>query len=540
MNHPTPERPSEHSRRTIGRRTLVAGTAWSIPTIAVAAASPATAASPEPTLEFDQPSYTIDGCGDLTDVVITVTNGANPAPVGTPVTITLPAGFTFSDGTDTKTLPTDADGTVAVPAITAPISATAATITATSGEASETATLQVVAPAGGQVLYVGNNGFRPTDFVTTVTEGLPAGESFEFVHASDGAIYAQMSDGKIYTAREAQNNGLTAGNGRQWYETPLTGSLSDMTISSSQISGNSLVMAGGQLTSFVSNTTGTTEPIAQALPNPPGTPVNIATSNGIGTYYVETSDGKLWSTPFSGPQRGTWSEITGFPTPLVDWTITQGNASEMVSVIGQDGNLYSVQSTSGARPTVLRNFRNAFAQWEAPLVKFAAPHESASREFSQSTILFVDASGGLYSQEGAQNRNLAGVLQGQLADKQLLITPDSTGSKATKMVHVVTDGKLYAAGTSVGIFPFRDVTPSADLLQGATIVDVHGTSGGLGQMMFAIASDGRVFKSDRVWSTNTNPNWRLATGLPDQPVADPIVQDAKFTYLLGALTECPV
>lgn len=531
---------TEPDRRSIKRRTIVANTVWTLPAISIASAAPAAAASPnDPVVTFNQPSYAASGCGDLTGVVVTVlADGTNPPPAGTPVTVTLPAGFTFSDGSTSRTLTTEPDGTATVPAITAPASAENAALTAESLGQTATAALQVT-PAGGSVLYTGNRSFQPTHFLPVVTTGLPSGEQFQTVYATDGAVYATMTDGKIYTLRENPTTGTVPGTARIWHDTGMTGNVHDMIISSSVGAGNSLVLNGGQLTSFVSNSTSTTAPVPASLPNPPGTPVDIATSNGVGTYYVETSDGRLWSTPFSGSQRGTWTEITGFPTPLTDWTLTEGNNSEQVTVIGADGNLYSLASGTGLRPYELRDYRASNATWTGPLVKFANPHTGHSRSSMTGGILFVDSSGGLYSL-GAQNRNIAGVLQGQLADKELLVTPDSIGRKTAWQVHVVDGGKLYVADYLSGSgFAFRDVTPPESLLNGATIVDVHQTGSGIGQSAFAIASDGRIFLSTRIWNATMDPGWVLATGLPEEPNAEPIIQDGKFTYVLGTSSECP-
>ena len=128
----------------VQRRTLVAGAAWTIPVVAVAVATPAAAASLQPTLEFVNGPYSITTCATLGPIVLhTTADGTAPAPFGTVVTVTLPTGLTFSDGSTTKPFTTDASGDITITGIIATDSATTGTITALMGTVSASATITV-------------------------------------------------------------------------------------------------------------------------------------------------------------------------------------------------------------------------------------------------------------------------------------------------------------------------------------------------------------------------------------------------------------
>jgi len=127
------------------RRTLVAGAAWTIPVIATAVGAPLAAASTGATLTFTNGPYSVAACGTLKDVVLRVTtNGTAPAPAGTLVTVTLPAGLTWSDSsTGAKVLPTDANGEIVLSGVTADGASASTVIGASTTDASTSAPVSI-------------------------------------------------------------------------------------------------------------------------------------------------------------------------------------------------------------------------------------------------------------------------------------------------------------------------------------------------------------------------------------------------------------
>ncbi len=92
----------QYTTRTIGRRSLAKGVAWSVPLASVVATSPAYAAcsGPQPNLTFSpfSASY-VNGANagsarpDLLDVNFTITNTGNQATTGLSVTLKIPANL---------------------------------------------------------------------------------------------------------------------------------------------------------------------------------------------------------------------------------------------------------------------------------------------------------------------------------------------------------------------------------------------------------------------------------------------------------------
>jgi hypothetical protein len=141
----------------IKRRTVVQGAAWSVPVIAAAIATPLAAASVAPVLAFINGPYTVPVCGVLADVLIeATTDGTTPVPAGTQVTVTLPAGLTWSDGsTGSRILPTDGNGRVTLSGLVGATQGDVA-IVASAGTVSSSAPLQIT--GNGIAKYWANNG----------------------------------------------------------------------------------------------------------------------------------------------------------------------------------------------------------------------------------------------------------------------------------------------------------------------------------------------------------------------------------------------
>jgi hypothetical protein len=178
---------------TVNRRTIVQGAAWSIPVVAVAVGAPLAAASPAPTLTFTNGPYTVDACGTLDNVTLHATTDGTSPNAGDLVTISLPTGLTFADGSTTKIFTTDAGGNITLTGIRVSGTARGGAITAT--DSTSTATTAVtVTPTGGAFIY--NNG---TISQTPVPAGSTPVTYNTFVDASgnlwvNGALVASGLD----------------------------------------------------------------------------------------------------------------------------------------------------------------------------------------------------------------------------------------------------------------------------------------------------------------------------------------------------------
>ncbi|KZX19835.1 hypothetical protein [Rathayibacter tanaceti] len=154
------------------RRTLVKGAAWTIPVVAMATATPAAAASVTPTLAFVNGPYTVDSCGKLNNVTLRLTTDGTTADPSKPVTVTLPAGFTWADGSSApRSFTTDSNGRVVLPTITPTQRPGDFPISASSGQATGSSSIAVSKAATSYHYLTGTSqtiGSNPG----TVTDGV--------------------------------------------------------------------------------------------------------------------------------------------------------------------------------------------------------------------------------------------------------------------------------------------------------------------------------------------------------------------------------
>jgi len=134
----------------VPRRTIVKGAAWSVPVIAAAMAVPMASASGE---GISGTSPIPSGvCSAVGDIAITVTS----VVLGTPVTVTLPTGFTWSDNSSgSKVLLTDANGNVTVTGINGPSKPGIYTVVAS--VASGTGTISTTIPVSVTGTWIGSS-----------------------------------------------------------------------------------------------------------------------------------------------------------------------------------------------------------------------------------------------------------------------------------------------------------------------------------------------------------------------------------------------
>jgi hypothetical protein len=176
----------------IQRRTIIAGAAWTIPVVATAIGAPLAAASPAPTLTFTNGPYSVAACGTLKDVTIqATTDGTTPAPAGTLVTVTLPSGLTWSDGTTApRVLPTNANGQVVLSGVKATSGSSSGTISATAGAVSAVGPVTIV-PGG--TAYNGNIGDGGNYTGGSPAPGIPSGST-----AIEGGLFL-APNGDLFT-----------------------------------------------------------------------------------------------------------------------------------------------------------------------------------------------------------------------------------------------------------------------------------------------------------------------------------------------------
>ncbi|PPI44315.1 hypothetical protein [Rathayibacter toxicus] len=284
----------------VGRRTLVKGAAWSVPVIATAGATPAFAASPQPTLAFTQASYTGTPCGTISGVQVKRTiDGTAPDP-GKTVSVTLANGYTFADGTTTYSGTTDTNGLITLPNIKVPGKGGNSSFSAASDSLSATAAVQT--PAGTPKAKSAS-----TQTVgTTYTVSSP--------QTAAGAQYFITSDGKLYHG----NDLIVDAN-----KNPITNVTSVVGIVVPNGTDTATFVADGVAYGISSSGT----PRSYNIPNP---------QTAVGAQYFITTDGKLY---YSSKDNLIASNVTsafGIVTP---------NGTDTATYVS-DGVAYGV-STNG-------------------------------------------------------------------------------------------------------------------------------------------------------------------------------------------------
>ncbi|PPI18326.1 hypothetical protein C5D07_03525 [Rathayibacter tritici] len=173
----------------VHRRTLVKGTAWTVPVVAISLATPAAAASGTPTLKFTQSSYSGKACETITGVRVERTTDGTTADPGKTITVTLTDGYTFKDGTTTYSGATGSDGLLSLPDITVPAKGGKSAFAASSSEG-----LSAAAPVSGTSRPSAFR--RDGDGNLTTYEKVPYGAKA----VGDGAFLS--SDGNVYQGND--------------------------------------------------------------------------------------------------------------------------------------------------------------------------------------------------------------------------------------------------------------------------------------------------------------------------------------------------
>ncbi|KTR94326.1 hypothetical protein NS220_09260 [Microbacterium testaceum] len=174
----------------------MSGAAWSIPVIVASTAVPAHAAASGQkaiTLAFNQATYTATGCASITGVTITAT-ASSVRQAGISVSVSLPQGYSYSNGATTYSGVTDTNGVVTLPNIVTPgaggqtVFTAIAASTATSSSANTSSQVQVTP---NRVARVATNSTVGSTYSGVPSDALPQGGGYFL--AQNGDLYYQNS-----------------------------------------------------------------------------------------------------------------------------------------------------------------------------------------------------------------------------------------------------------------------------------------------------------------------------------------------------------
>lgn len=453
-----PDDTERGGKKGLPRRTVLLGAAWSVPVISASIATPLAAAStPELELTFVDGPYQAIACGPLDDIVVRATNGGAPAP-GEPITVTLPAGLTWSDGTTApRTLISDANGEVVLSGVLAGNANGNYALGATSGAATAASSAEVQGADRGVISHFGGL-FLPQ---------LPAGVLIEDVQTNtnpNGSMQALVrgSDGHIYTST------LPAGSTTwpAWTRStsPLAGSIEHLAVSHN---GATNVAATTTTVSLLGAGTGST-------PLPGGVTIveveSYTNAAGAAVAVVLGSDGRAYTNTFS--TTGAWSGWTAAAS-ITNATHIAVSESNPGSVVASDTTVSQIGVGANQSP-VLPN--------GATIVEIT----SNLNDFGQMTVSVLGSDGRAYTNArtasgwGAWTASPSSI-NGSITHLAMSHTGQNT--------FIATDTRVGLYGNAGGLTP--------PLPNGATIVDLQGTTNfeGVPQAV-VLGSDGRAYVSE--------------------------------------------
>ena len=237
-NHSNETNGAEKLAIGINRRKLMVGAAWAAPTVAVALAAPLAAASTVTSIAFTAATYSANACGTFS-VTIQALNGTAPS-ANSPVTVTLPDGIMWADGsTAPRTLTTNASGQVTF-SLKAPANNGTYTIEAASGTAAVTAKVAVANSTSG--LYVWQNFNKTASDYSTTYGNVPAG-------ATPLGNNFFLSNGNLWWGNKNNTGGKIIASG-------VTQAVGFHSTSNSQDADWATMLVGGTWKSFYGNTSG--------------------------------------------------------------------------------------------------------------------------------------------------------------------------------------------------------------------------------------------------------------------------------------------
>ncbi|QHC54282.1 hypothetical protein EV639_103147 [Rathayibacter tanaceti] len=307
----------------IHRRTIVAGAAWSVPVVGAAVGAPLAAASTTPTnprVEFLQSSYRADPCARLTGVRVRAFDGTATTPNAN-VTITLPGGFKFADGTTTKVVRTGADGTATLPAITVTSPDGTKSFSAAYGTAG--ATTNVVTDSSARGIWGVENGAARTftRFPAVPVASTPQGYNY-FVGpggqlwynngtVADANNVSGIGQGAWQTTSPANHASVKLDNNRWWdvagsnLQRPALGVASNY----NALGNNYFTAPNGTNPDFVYSTVNGTFPFTVAGSPNKANAYDISGDGAVMTFYGNVNGTNGWWRVVNG----AWGSITAIP-----------------------------------------------------------------------------------------------------------------------------------------------------------------------------------------------------------------------------------
>jgi len=259
----------------ISRRAVVAGAAWAMPVVAAAVSAPMAVASGGPAVGPGDAPVVVGRCAAATGITFVVTQNGTPVP-GESVIVTIPADWSWSDGTPGQTvaLTSDADGIVKVPSAQVMSVGGNATVSAQLASGGPIAT--VTMPVSGTVAREVWRRDSGTQMAIRDMGGVPDGSAaiaWNVFLAPDGGLYVyHRGAGYILLS-----SGVTSVNAQHYTENPLSGSGSEVDLVT--------FVAGGVAKTWTSDGAGSQSVVSRG-PVPGGTQV-------VGWNSYLTAAGKL-------------------------------------------------------------------------------------------------------------------------------------------------------------------------------------------------------------------------------------------------------
>lgn len=469
----------------VSRRNVIKGAAWSVPVIAVAAATPMAAASGQRTLTWTQIAP-IAACQTTTDATITLVDASGPIS-GETVTVTLPAGLKWSDtASASKTFTTDANGVVQVVGIVSTGRAGGYTLTAQANSVAP-ATAALTVEAATSAIWYSSNALTASPADSTADVQNPVS-----LAVAGAYVWAINADGELYV-----HSGAVDG---AWNKVTSAGTVTKVT--ASQGTNYGLAVIGGAV--FRLNGSSITP---DAMPGLPGTPKDIAASANFA--YALMPDGTWWWRPVLGSTA--WVQLTGGPGTYVSIDVNEGGGYGWA--IGTDGEVYWTAPGGGTGAT---------AQPSDPTNLLTNAKQTA---IGSSYAYARDANGDVFSHFAASSATPWVKMTGLPAGGATQIFTNTGGN----WVWALANGTLYYSGNATSFAP----ADSAGAL---------GASGSIEEVAIG-GSYAYVKTSDGQWWGKpgaSDGGWRKITGVPGNEITSLSTNWGDYSWVIApAVMSCP-
>ncbi|SMH29897.1 hypothetical protein SAMN06295885_0360 [Rathayibacter oskolensis] len=476
----------------VGRRTLVQGAVWTVPVIAATVATPAFAASLAPTLEFVNGPYSATACSALPTIILQATTDGSVPAVGQSVTVTLPSGLTWSDGTTApRSFVTDAAGQVSLTGIEAPAKDGTFAISAASGSLTATESVEVTGETGVVKTFSSSAAIRlPTGVAVADLKTIrtSTGDTQVLVLGTDGNAYRTTlnSGGNSFgawstsTAYPQATSLIALSNNGNGY-----GFLSDGSTVSNFANTDSVALPdGGQIVGLQSVTDGSGNPVVIAL----------------------SANGNAYRATVTGGNFGSWQASPAFPNST---TLVAVNNSTPAYVFVTDG-------------TTISNFAGTAA----------ATLPDGGQVVEVDTITDPNGNPVVVARSSNGNVYRSTVASGAFGPWQT--SPAFPGSAT--LVALNNSGNAYAFltdGTTISNFAGTDTTTLPDGGQVLSLESVRTSSGD--NVIVALSSTGNAYRS--VVTNGNFGSWQVSTAFPNA-ATDVALNENTNAYAVVAGTEC--